>query len=494
MSKILKLRAKIVSENALGSRRCHTQKFEKWDPSTSEWVDVWEYEDRVVGRIRGELERVDEVQLQPLVMIESSQKTLQGLCEKGVDGSQINRLFWKRSILWRLDKTRRLTWTMNGGEFNTTSEEGEWSDDDSTFESKGETSDLSGRCLAGLPIIFQNPEKFVYKLDYTSCAHCDFAGFQFLSLHGANISHAQFFGKYPELKEKTYHRDVTLNECDLSSTVCLNTMFNFIGKKAKDVFTKTYLDNAGYLHTAKFYMEKDDMSVISQVPDISPSLNISYYQNLKCCWKRYKVEQEGLGISYSSYSGFCGAKSYSFALIQDQEQLLRHKEELKFLVSELERLRKSKTTKDNWKDTIKAWIAIRDMKHETAAAISMKICLFGESSPNSIFVHELMIAANILHEIDGEPPRGLIGLVNEFPVLRSTEYLKEKNKLTSEIINIDLLIKIKAFYETLRGYLWLAVLFFVANFLSSFLAYESKSSHHKTNFYELVGITNTAYS
>jgi hypothetical protein len=424
MSKTINLRAQVVSNRDEGLEIYDEQTFEVWNQSQRVWK-VWEKKAEDFKDIL-KTPQYEEIQLQPLILTEANRKTLANLFEKGADGVSLHRQFYSRGLRWELDTTRRLTWKLDGDDIMyTIFEKGVWTDD-VEFKEPNPTDDFSGRCLTSLKL---RSSKIPRNLDFTSCNNSDFDGVRKLtSFRGAHIHGARF------------HGESRLKESDLSSTICYATHFDFPTQETTDIFKNACLEGAAFIDSAKFTFKSDKLS------------NKGNQDN-----DRYDLGSEWLGL-----------RKFFIALSKDDETLLKHKDEISFVVDELERLRRYEVRKDNWQEILDSWSALCRMELSSAKAKQVRKHLCNKEVST-----ELMAIGQVLYEILGDPPHGLLIKIKKHVgvnLLRNTAYSEQKKELTDEISNIQVIMGAREQLVTVRQNILLSVFFFIANYFSTILA------------------------
>eukprot|EP00531_Pseudo-nitzschia_arenysensis_P003940 CAMPEP_0116126504 /NCGR_PEP_ID=MMETSP0329-20121206/6365_1 /TAXON_ID=697910 /ORGANISM="Pseudo-nitzschia arenysensis, Strain B593" /LENGTH=483 /DNA_ID=CAMNT_0003620587 /DNA_START=44 /DNA_END=1495 /DNA_ORIENTATION=- len=407
------------------------QEFVSWDGEEwLKWIDDDFEKNLKEGVVR-------EIQLQPLKLSVESISDIEELCDRGATGTSIYRQFWwNRNLKWEEDKNRRITWKIDRKSMPervyVTFDEGEWIGDDGDlkFISDGETNDLSGACLSGLKLRMKgDPELgngLPTELDYTACDGCRFDGIQKMtSFRGAHLQDAIFCGRS------------TLRECDFSSTNCSGVRFDYPnilvdedcngedGTFKSTVFKGAFVDGAKF----NFRTANDPQRGKAAQPIVTAKYGIN-----KCCkngdWIADLVD---------------GMRAFFFflfvSLFRARETLLKHKQEIEYLLSELDRLRKYEVTKDNWQEMLDSWTTLGEMPLQTQKAQEVRDELFETESSK-----DLLFTGKVLYMIEDEPPLGLLTdmkkLIGE-KLLRNMDFMKKKACLTDELASLDVILGLK---------------------------------------------------
>ncbi len=380
---------------------------------------------------------VKEIQLQPLKLSVESITDIEELCDRGANGTTIYRQFWwKRDLRWEEDKNRRISWKIDRKSIPervyATFDEGEWvgSDGDLKFISDGETNDFSGSCLSGLKLRMKGDPGFgkglPTELDYTACDGTRFDGIQKMtSFRGSHLREAIFCGRS------------TLRECDFSSSYCSGIRYDFQNITVNedcngdDGTFRSAVFKGAFIENAKFNFRPENNSQRGKAARKKAKAN---YGIAGCC-------KNGDWIA-DVFDGIRGFFFYMFvALFKARETVLKHKEELTYFVSELERLRKYEVSKDNWHEMMDSWIALSDYPLETCTAQEVRDNLFERESSE-----DLLFTGKVLYMMEDEAPQGLLMDIKRHigtNLLRNREYTYQKKCLTDEISNIDVVLGLK---------------------------------------------------
>jgi len=426
--KVLVLKAKAVVY--LG-KFVFKQEFVFWNGS--DWVP-WPHDGQDFAQVIRDGDAY-EIQVQPLKLSDAGKNEIEGMVKDGDPGTSIYRYFWQKDDLkWEEDQNRRISWkfwkraSTDRRIVYTTFTEGKWDgeDGDLDFKDGAKTNDFSGTFLAGLKFATTDVEPSMgknhlpKKLDYCACAGCEFDGIRKLtSFRGAHLHKAKFCGKS------------TLQECDLSSSICWRTEFSFpdLKRTAVDIdrkFLSASLKGA-WVHEVEFNFRRETHS--------PPESKKALYEPAGCCGSEEKF-----------YFGLRDFVCFLFfAICTSRQTLSKHKSEIVYLVDELERLRNYEVSQDNWQEIIDSWIALEKMEFDTKRAAKMKCFLFPDTSSATDASTELMSTGRVLYSIE-DAPHGLLlkikKLVGE-KLLRNENYMTEKKLLTDEISNIDAILAMK---------------------------------------------------
>jgi hypothetical protein len=280
------------------------------------------------------------------------------------------------------------------------------------------TINLMGLNLTGLRL--KSEKKYfvapLLNFDFTVCIQCELDGIRkATSFRGAHLRQARFCG------------NSMLTECDLTSTFCWRTHFDFpddkIDERPKRRFSDMLLNEASCIDTAifTFKMDSDDI-----------------YANP--CYR----ERDDANAEYK-INGFFGVWSWKY-LSMSYQTLCRHKSELAYVVGEIERLRNYEAKKENWKEIIDSWIAFSKMPFATHEAKNMQACLFRQQA------HEFMVIDTVLYSaFRGKPSYELLTRIKKYvgdTLLRNDDFYKNRSKLTEEIDYINDILHTKGRMDT----------------------------------------------
>mmetsp|Transcript_73538 Transcript_73538/g.209317 ORF Transcript_73538/g.209317 Transcript_73538/m.209317 type:complete len:392 (-) Transcript_73538:368-1543(-) len=213
-----------------------------------------------------------------------------------------------------------------------------------------------------------------------------FAGYKCLRMNFklAALGHADFsccMCKLAKFRGAVLHGTVLyayLQETDLRQTVCFDATFKWYHKEeniAKYAMDSAEFGGAGFIENAYFTPHEDN---VAGAPTVLPTLGTNGYETAEDGW-------------------WAGIR---LAMKVNEDLLTLHKDELTFLLAEMERLRGYEITAENWREFVDSWTAL-DGLYGTMDSLCAKRTIAKLFSP--------------AEKIDGEDPiwkgpRGAIGM------------------------------------------------------------------------------------